>query len=422
MTRLQRSCLVSCLLLVMSRAAIAAPCFAQAMGQDSSWNLLNRAQYTALDARLSAAQASYRAGAINDAQLNDAFMTLCDSDARLRANYDAWIAALPRSYVARLARANYLRWQGWDARGDDYANNTSDQQFAAKDRFFAEARKDYEDSLQLESKPILSYAGFVNVGRQGSASRHDVVEDALKVDPKAFVVRRTYMVLLETRWHGSVAQMQEFAGQSRGFITAGQYHVLDAMAIEDHGWNVEMAGDELAAAHLYQSAVERVDDATQAERNWFAQLNFETGWAYQHANDLAAAIVWYRRSLAVNPANHHALSNLAWSLQKTGQASDAAAFYQKSAELGDAYAADQYGKCLWFGLGIAKDQPAAVAYFQRSAAAGSNEASKDLYWATRQLHLPQQGSLSGADKPAASAPVPDKPRPAAAVDLGPVDR
>lgn len=418
----QRFCLVSCLLLAISRAAIAAPCFAEVMGQDSSWSLLNRAQYTALDARLSAAQSSYRAGAINDARLNDLFMALCDSDGRLRPNYDAWIAALPRSYVARLARANYLRWQGWDARGDDYASNTSDQQFAAKDRFFAEARKDYEDSLQLDSKPILSYAGFVNVGRQGSASRREVVEDALKVDPKAFVVRRTYMVLLETRWHGSVPQMQEFAGQSRGFVTAAQYHVLAAMAIEDQGWNIEVAGNELAAAHLYQSAVERVDDATQAERNWYAQLNFETGWAYQHANDLAAAIVWYRRSLAVDPANRHALSNLAWSLQKSGQASDAAAFYQKSAALGDAYAADQYGKCLWFGLGIAKDQPAAVAYFQRSAAAGSSEASNDLYWATRQLHLPPQGSLSGGAKPAASAPAADTPSKAAPVDLGPSDR
>ncbi len=422
MSQTFRFCLLTCLLMAtVPGTAGAAPCYAQPMGQDSSWNLLNRAQYAALDARLGAAQASYRAGSINDAQLNAAFMTLCDSDARLKANYDAWIAAMPRSYVARLARANYLRWQGWEARGDDYAANTSDEQFAAKDRFFAQARKDYEDSLQLESKPILSYAGFVNVGREGSHSRHEVIDDALKVDPKTFVVRRTYMVLLETRWRGSVSDMQQFAGQSRGFITAAQYHVLDAMAIEDRGWNTEMAGDELAAAHLYQSAVERVDDSTQAERSWYAHLNFETGWAYQHANDLPTAIVWYRRSLALDPVDRHTLSNLAWALQKTGQATDAAAYYQKSAELGDSYAQDQYGKCLWFGTGIPKDQQAAVPYFQRSAAAGSDEASRDLYWATRQLHLPQQGSLAGAAKPGASAPAANKPRIPAPLDQGPTD-
>jgi TPR repeat protein len=419
-------CLLFCLLISsVSNAAFAAPCYAQAMGQDSSWNLLNQAQYATLDARLSAAQASYRAGTINDAQLNAAFMTLCDSDARLRANYDAWIGAMPSSYVARLARANYLRQQGWDARGDEYASKTSDDRFAAQRNFFAQANNDYQVSLQLDSKPILSYAGLVNVGsscaRQGCNSSRQALDDALKVDPKAFVVRRTYMVLLETRWHGSVDEMEQFAGQSRGYVTASQYQVLDAMAIEDRGWTTEQAGDELAAAHLYQRAAERVVDSSQAERTWYAQLNFETGWAYQHANDLPTAIVWYRRAAALNPLNHHALSNLAWSLQKTGQATEAASFYQKSAALGDSWAEDQYGKCLWFGLGISKDQPAAVPYFARSAQAGSDEASRDLYWATRQLHLPLQGSLAGATKPAPNTPPVDKPQAGPPTDLGPTD-
>ena len=418
--------LVSCLLLMsVPRSAAAAPCYAQAMGSGSSWNLLDRGDYSSLDARLGAAQASYRAGSINDAELNAAFMKLCDSDARLRANYDAWIAAMPRSYVARLARANYLRQQGWDARGDDNTANTSAERFEAMARFFAEANQDYQDSLQLDGKPILSYAGLVNVGpkcaRQGCDSRREVVNGALTVDPKTFVVRRTYMVLLETRWHGGVDDMQQFAGQSKGYITAAQYHVLDAMVIEDRGWNAEHAGDELSAAHLYQSAVERVDDSSLAERTWFAQLNFETGWAYQHANDLANALLWYRRAVTLNPVNHHALSSLAWTLQKSGQASEAASFYQKSAALGDAYAQDQYGKCLWFGLGIARDQQAAVPYFKRSAGAGSDEASSDLYWATRQLHLPPEGSLAGAAKPAANPAVVAKPVPAAPADQGPAD-
>ena len=403
---LKRLLLLSLLLLILPGSAAAAPCYAQPMGPASLWNLLSRGDYSSLDARLGAAQASYRAGSINDAELNALFISLCDSDARLRANYDAWIAAMPRSYVALLARANYLRHQGWDARGDDYAASTSAERFAAQDRFFLQASKDYEDSLQLDGKPILSYAGLVNVGRQGSTSRREVVDEALTIDPKAFVVRRTYMVLLETRWHGSVAEMQQFAAQSKGYITASQYRVLDAMAIEDRGWNIEQAGDELGAARLYQSAVERVDDSSLVERTWYAQLNFETGWAYQHASDLPSALLWYRRAVALNPSNHHALSSLAWTLQKSGQASEAASFYQKSAALGDCLRA---GPVWQVSVVWPRDRPGPASGGALHSSArqvlAPDEASSDLYWATRQLHLPPEGSLAGAAKPAANPAV-----------------
>ena len=415
---LERLLLVTCVSLTSAGSAFAVPCSSQTEAQESAWALLNRSDYAGLDARLSLAQSSYRAGTINDVKLQQSFLQLCDNDPHLKAKYDAWVAAFPNSYVAHLARGNYLRNQGWQARGDGYADETGADRFEAMERLNSQAKKEYQDSLQLERKPILSYSGLIDMSRHGGSSGPELVEKALKVDPKSFVVRRVYMTSIETRWQGSADEMQDFATESKGYITAAQYHVLDAMVIEDRGWSAERAHDEAAAARLYKSAVDRVEDPSQAASGWYVQLEFETGWAYQQANDLPTAIVWFRRTVASNPEHHHALSNLAWTLQKTGQATEAASYYKRSADLGDTYAQDQYGKCLWFGLGIPKDPPAAVPYFERAAAAGSNEASSDLYWATRQLHLPPRGSLNGASMPVVPAARPLAP---SEKDLGPTD-
>ena len=176
LSSLSRLSLLVCWLISTAPNAYASPCFSEASARASSWDLLDRGDYATLDARLSAAQSSYRAGSINDVQLQAVFLLLCDNDASLRVRYDAWVAALPGSYVARLARANYLRNQGWNARGDEYASLTSDARFAAMEKFNREARKDYQDSLALERRPILSYSGLVDLSRHGGSSGDDVLD------------------------------------------------------------------------------------------------------------------------------------------------------------------------------------------------------------------------------------------------------
>ena len=119
--------------------------------------LLRADQFAELDRRLSALQRQYRTKAITEEDLRDAFRAFYPSDEQLAPKFDAWVQRLPKSYVARLARAIYYQNVGGKQRGDAYADRTTSEQFHLMHVAMDKAASDLQISLTLDEKPILSF-------------------------------------------------------------------------------------------------------------------------------------------------------------------------------------------------------------------------------------------------------------------------
>src|SRR5215831_1873781 len=139
--------------------------------------LFDSGNFAQLDAELSAWQATYRNGVISDEAAAEPFLLLLRVDPDLRPAYDRWVAQMPDSYVARVARAHYLAELGWFARGGALARDTTDAQFGDMRKYFADALKDTHASLRLDPKPSLGYGTAIGIAR-GTGS-HEIASRLL---------------------------------------------------------------------------------------------------------------------------------------------------------------------------------------------------------------------------------------------------
>ncbi len=185
--------------------------------QRESVNLLRQGRYAELDAKMNGIQRSYELGKITDEHLLHEFRAFYDTDPALAGQYNAWIEKMPGSYSAVLARGIYLRYLGNQARGSRYIEDTPRQQIELMSGYLAKAMRDYNASLPLTKKPLLTYHSILAVtmleGDDDLARR--MVNESIRVDPRNFVVRYKYFVTLQTRWGGSLEQMLAFEQQAR---------------------------------------------------------------------------------------------------------------------------------------------------------------------------------------------------------------
>lgn len=130
--------------------------------------------------------------------------------------YAEWVRQYPDVYVSHLARGYYYTGRGKLARGSDFADKTSPEQFKAMDANFAKAIVELRRCLQLRPKAIMAYHELLDIDRLGSADvpSEQLLQQALHVCPACYILRRIYQEKLEPRWGGSYKQMQRFADDS----------------------------------------------------------------------------------------------------------------------------------------------------------------------------------------------------------------
>jgi hypothetical protein len=210
--------------------------------QQESLNLLRHARYVELDAKMNGIQRSYELGHITDERLLHEFRAFYDTDPALADRYNAWIEQMPRSYSALLARGIYLRYLGKEARGSAYIDDTPRPQIEIMSAYLAKAMRDYNASLPLTKKPLLTYHSIIAVtmfepvmGDDGLARR--MLDESIRVDPRNFVVRYKYFASLQTRWGGSLEQMLDFEKQARAAgLSDAQLRYFASMLAAERRW------------------------------------------------------------------------------------------------------------------------------------------------------------------------------------------
>jgi Domain of unknown function (DUF4034) len=201
--------------------------------------LLEGDRYAELDARMNGFQQAYRDNSLDDVGLVREFAAFMVADPALEAKFAAWIQSYPRSYAARLSRGIYYVKCGTQTRGTKYMSHTTREQVQGMTHYLDKAQRDLEDSLALEPKPTASYRYLIKVGMEYGTKKknRELLSAALQLDPISIMIRRTYMMTLETRWGGSLGEMTSFLEESRkAGVPADQLQSLGAMIDKERQW------------------------------------------------------------------------------------------------------------------------------------------------------------------------------------------
>ncbi len=377
--------------LIMSAACTNAP-RSEAVGiQPSDAGMLLRSNsFAALDREFGTLQRRYEQGSLTEEKLRDAFRAFYPTDADLAPKYDQWVSAFPRSYVAHLARAIYYRKVGEEERGGKYIDQTSDEQIRAMEQALAKSLRDVDASIPLTAKPLLSYFQAIDIAGTLGSSDHGrtFLNLAIEVAPDTYIARLKYMNNLETRWGGSVDEMQAFYEKCKASrLSRAQLNSLEAMVVEDRGWvHIHVDMDAIAAEQDFDQADKLSPDlfCTSCERFELADLLHEQG----RYSDVITVLT---KILTNKPDDLAALSNRGIAYMRVGKSREALADWTKAANAGDSDSQNELGRAFMMGIpGVLEpNSKLGVEWFAKAAAQGNAAAQQNLAVATASVHQRQ---------------------------------
>lgn len=119
-------------------------------------------KFQELDTQLSSYQKAFERNVLEEGNLAIAFDTFSSTDATFAPILEEWVQKEPTSYPAHLARAQHLLALGWQARGDRFANKTSEQQFSEMKSLLVEGAKEAIAAIKLNPKSSIAYGLIVD--------------------------------------------------------------------------------------------------------------------------------------------------------------------------------------------------------------------------------------------------------------------
>jgi tetratricopeptide (TPR) repeat protein len=209
-------------------------------------------------------QSQYESGRISDVELRDAYRRLYDLDDPLVEQLKSWVEKRPDSYAAHLLLGVHYKHLGDDSRGGDFIQNTSRPAIFGMEHFHQLAMRELERSTHLTAKPYLSWFLMLGIAQDEGrpAEKLAILEQAVRLDPVAELVRVRYMTTLTPRWGGSLPQMEAFVERSRREnVPERVIHELQAIAEDDLGHDREDKGDGRGARQHYEKALALAQDS-----------------------------------------------------------------------------------------------------------------------------------------------------------------
>jgi tetratricopeptide (TPR) repeat protein len=216
-----------------------------------------------LDAKLNSYQTRFEEYALAEGNLAVAFEAFCSPDPALGPILDEWVAKAPNSYPAHLARAEYLVAAGYQARGDQSADETSASQFAEMNVLLGKAVKDAVVAIKLNPKSSLAYAAIIDAARGASDDdmREKVFAAGLKNVPLSMVIRVSAIRALQPRWGGSYGAMERLAAEAQKYAAQNPKLVtLKGFADVERGRVALSDNDPEGAIRFYDQALQEGGD------------------------------------------------------------------------------------------------------------------------------------------------------------------
>jgi hypothetical protein len=165
---------------------------------------------------------------------------------------------------------------------------------------------------------------------------------AVVADADNYIARAKYMTVIETRWGGSQAMMQDFL-QERGKtrLSKVQMHQLESVIAEDQGWIHQFLDRDYAAAELdYRRSADLGGDKQLAN---LADVLFKQ-------KKYTAAIEPIIERLASNPHDLDLLATRGFAYMQSGKPREGLSDLASAANGGSAYAQSELGRMCMFGI------------------------------------------------------------------------
>ena len=224
---------------------------------------LRERKFQDLDAQFNSYQASFEENPLAEGNLANAFEAFSSLDPALGPLLDEWVAKDPNSYTAHTARAEYLVAAGYQARGNQYANETSEGQFAEMNALLAKAVKDAVAAIKLNPKSGFPYAVIIEASRGASEDvmREQAFAAGLKNVPLSMVIRVSEMRALQPRWGGSYRAMERLAADAQKYAAQNPKLVtLKGFPDVERGRVALEANDTEGALRFYDQSLQEGGD------------------------------------------------------------------------------------------------------------------------------------------------------------------
>ena len=316
---------------------------------------------------------AYAKGHLSDDDLTEDFRRL--KDAGPDGRFDEWVVAYPKSYAALLARGIRRVVGAWDRRGSDTADKTTDAQFKEFSEGLRLAKKDLLASIYLYPRPIASYAHLMMVARGDRRNidldRRKLLEAGLKIDPRAYWLRKEYLVGLEPKWGGSLKLMDEFVKECLGSPMNDKDKArIEALHYTARAWYFDHM-------HAYRQASDMHRKAYQFDHK--AETMYWSAKAAADGNLPELALERYGELIAAHPDYRYGYRNRGY-LYETHSKNEELAFkdYLAAAEHGDDWAQANVGWWYMAGRYVAKDFDQAERYLKLAAAQNNPNAIANL--------------------------------------------
>lgn len=245
-----------------------------------------------LESRQAALEQDFR----QEAASVDAYAALASEFHLSESQFNDWVRLAPGSWVPYLVRGAYYDWQGWRARGGDWARDTSPEQFENMERFFRAATQDLKAALAINPKLVIAYCVLIKMTKaeNGNEARaRHYLDQALAICPACFEIRWIYQFGLRPRWGGSYPQMRAAADEARQSVQLNP--LLSALAGAPD-WD---AGIEAREAEQYGEAVQFYTRAISYGDYW--NYYEARGLALRHLRRYDEALLDLDRAIALRP-------------------------------------------------------------------------------------------------------------------------
>jgi tetratricopeptide (TPR) repeat protein len=372
--------------------------------------LIVAGEFASAEARLGELQRAFVKDYRHEEALGNALYACYLPDEKLRAALDQWVERSQSSYIARLCRGMHWTATGFERRGDKSMAQTTVAQIAGMLNAFSRAYLDYRRALERDRKPTFAYWGLITIGRAlGADSRalHELLQEAIKVEPNTTNVRLAYIAALRPEWGGSVEEMEGFLRETRAkYPKVLRMELMEANVASARALVARRSGDVATAVRESDRAVQLAkSERTLRDRAWahFMAKNYDQAIAdaeealkHEDCHPCAVAIRGMARVRSgrhkegledlhqASEENNASAQNelgMAYTFGRYGLAKDYAAaekWCRKSAEQRDSIGAYCLGGLYFSGLGVAKDPAAAAKWYEVSARLGLAEAQADL--------------------------------------------
>lgn len=273
---------------------------------------LRAGDFDSLDRTLASYESRAESDPAYEANAHLGFEAFSSNDPALDEPLSQWTAKSPRSYVAHLARAEFLFHQGWNARGSAGVDYTPPARLERMNAFFAQGAKEVHAAIALNPRVSEAYQLLVQQQRNnGPKDCIEVAKDGLREVPASFTIRAQVMTCLQPRWGGSYRAMEQFAIAGQKYAGRNpRLRSLKGLADSDRGESMWNVGNYAAAIASFNRAI-----AVGGDNGLFYR---QRGEALSDARRFDEAIADLRRADQLWPQDPETMEYLAYALSETG--------------------------------------------------------------------------------------------------------